>query len=42
MQRPQFLGDIFERTATRFLARVHRITHRMPAKLRNIEKRAFW
>ncbi len=34
----QFLGDIFERTATRFLGRVHRITHRMPAKLRNIAK----
>jgi LmbE family N-acetylglucosaminyl deacetylase len=38
MQCPQFLGYIFERTATRFLGRVHRITHRMPAKLRNIEK----
>jgi LmbE family N-acetylglucosaminyl deacetylase len=38
MRRPQLLNAIFERTATRFLRRVHRITHRMPAKLRAIEK----
>src|SRR5215467_5173263 len=39
MQRPPFLDRIFERTATRFLRSIHRITHRMPVKLRAIEKR---
>jgi len=39
MQRPPFIDSILERTATRFLRRVHRITHRMPVKLRAIEKR---
>ena len=39
MQRPPFLDRILERTATRFLRRIHRVTHRMPAKLRAIEKR---
>jgi N-acetylglucosamine malate deacetylase 1 len=39
MHRPRFLDDIFELTAARFLGRVHRITHRMPAKLRNVERR---
>ncbi len=38
MQRPLLLDTIFERTATRFLRRIHRITHRMPAKLRTIER----
>ncbi len=38
MQRPTFLDDLFERTATRFLRRIHRITHRMPVKLREIRK----
>src|SRR4029077_1376201 len=38
MQRPAFLDDLCERTATRFLRRIHRITHRMPVKLRAIEK----
>src|SRR5215813_7381333 len=38
MQRPQFLDGILERTATRFLRSIHRVTHRMPIKLRAIEK----
>jgi len=38
MQRPTFIDGILERTATRFLCRIHRITHRMPVKLRAIEK----
>jgi N-acetylglucosamine malate deacetylase 1 len=38
MQRPPFLDSILERTATRFLRNIHRLTHRMPAKLRAIEK----
>ena len=38
MQRALFLDGILERTATRFLRRIHRITHRMPVKLRAIEK----
>src|SRR5215475_6427510 len=38
MQRPDFLDRIFERTATRLLRRIHRLTHRMPNKLRAIEK----
>jgi N-acetylglucosamine malate deacetylase 1 len=38
MQRPPFLDRILERTATRFLGSIHRITHRMPVKLRAIEK----
>src|SRR5258707_3905152 len=38
MQRPPFLDGILERTATRFLRSIHRITHRMPVKLRAIEK----
>jgi LmbE family N-acetylglucosaminyl deacetylase len=38
MQRPPFLDRILERTATRFLRSIHRITHRMPVKLRAIEK----
>jgi len=39
MQRPAFLDGMLERTATRFLRRIHRISHRMPAKLRTLEKR---
>ena len=38
MQRPPLLDGVLERTATRFLRRIHRITHRMPVKLRAIEK----
>jgi len=38
MQRPTFLDGVFERTATRFLRRIHRVTHRMPVKLRAVEK----
>jgi LmbE family N-acetylglucosaminyl deacetylase len=38
MQRLPFLDGILERTATRFLRSVHRITHRMPVKLRAIKK----
>ena len=33
MQRPQLLDRILERTATRFLRSIHRITRRMPVKL---------
>jgi LmbE family N-acetylglucosaminyl deacetylase len=39
MQRPPFLDGVLERTATRFLQNIHRVTHRMPIKLRAIEKR---
>ena len=38
MQRPLFLDGILKHTATRFLRSIHRITHRMPVKLRSIEK----
>src|SRR4051812_38588672 len=38
MQRPPLLDGLLERTATRFLRRIHRVTHRMPVKLRAIEK----
>jgi N-acetylglucosamine malate deacetylase 1 len=38
MQRATFLDSVFERTATRFLRRIHRVTHRMPVKLRAVEK----
>jgi len=38
MQRSTFLDSVFERTATRFLRRIHRVTHRMPVKLRAVEK----
>jgi N-acetylglucosamine malate deacetylase 1 len=38
MKRPPFLDGLFEYTATRFLRRIHRITHRMPVKLRTIGK----
>jgi len=38
MQRPPFLDHILERSATRFLRSIHRLTHRMPVKLRAIEK----
>jgi len=38
MQRSPLLDNILERAATRFLRRIHRITHRMPVKLRAIEK----
>lgn len=38
MQRPPLLDSILERTATRFLRSIHRITHRMPVRLRAIEK----
>jgi LmbE family N-acetylglucosaminyl deacetylase len=38
MHRPEFLDRILERTAMRFLRSIHRITHRMPIKLRAIEK----
>lgn len=39
MQRPEILDHILERTATRLLRRIHRLTHRMPIRLRAIEKR---
>jgi N-acetylglucosamine malate deacetylase 1 len=38
MQRPLFLDNILEHTALRFLRSIHRITHRMPIKLREVEK----
>jgi len=38
MQWATFLDSVFERTATRFLRRIHRVTHRMPVKLRAVEK----
>jgi len=38
MERPAFLDSVFERTATRFLRRIHRATHRMPEKLRAVTK----
>jgi LmbE family N-acetylglucosaminyl deacetylase len=38
MRRPTFLDSVFERTATRFLRRIHRITHRMPVRPRAIVK----
>src|SRR3954462_7974852 len=38
MQRPMFLDSVLERTATRFLRRIHRLTHRMPVRLRAVEK----
>jgi LmbE family N-acetylglucosaminyl deacetylase len=38
MQRPQVLDRVLERTATRFLRRIHRITHRMPVRLRTVER----
>src|ERR1700751_4678901 len=38
MQRPEFIDRMLERSATRFLRRIHRLTHRMPTKLRAIEK----
>jgi len=38
MQQPQLLDGLLERTATRFLRRIHRLTHRMPVKLRAIKK----
>jgi N-acetylglucosamine malate deacetylase 1 len=38
MQRLPVLDGILERTATRFLRSIHRITHRMPVSLRAIEK----
>jgi len=39
MQRPVFLDNILEHTATRFLQNIHRVTHRMPVRLRTLEKR---
>jgi N-acetylglucosamine malate deacetylase 1 len=39
MHRPATLNRILERSATRFLRNIHRVTHRMPAKLRVVEKR---
>jgi LmbE family N-acetylglucosaminyl deacetylase len=38
MPRLPVLDGLRERTATRFLRRIHRLTHRMPTKLRAIEK----
>src|SRR5690349_15928527 len=38
MQRPMFLDNVLERTATRFLRRIHRLTHRMPVRLRTVER----
>jgi len=38
MRRPRVVDRLLERTATRFLCRIHRITHRMPVRLRSIEK----
>jgi N-acetylglucosamine malate deacetylase 1 len=35
---PTLLDGLFQRTATRFLRRIHRLTHRMPVKLREIHK----
>jgi LmbE family N-acetylglucosaminyl deacetylase len=36
--RPALVNAIFEGTATRFLRRIHRLTHRMPFKLRQVQK----
>jgi len=38
MRRPALLDAFFERTATRFLRRIHRLTHRMPVKLRAVQR----
>lgn len=38
MQRIRALDPFFERTATWFLQRIHRVTHRMPVYLRTIER----
>lgn len=38
MQRPRLFDPLIERTATRFLRRIHRITHRMPVRLRSVER----
>lgn len=38
MQAPRFLDVMIERAATRFLRRIHRLTHRMPVRLRKIER----
>ena len=38
MRHPVLLDSVFERTATRFLRRIHRVTHRMPVKLRTVVK----
>jgi len=35
---PRFLDGLFERTATRFLRRIHRITHRLPVTLRTVSQ----
>ncbi len=39
LPRPYVLQAAFECTATRFLRRIHRVTHRMPVKLGTIERR---
>jgi LmbE family N-acetylglucosaminyl deacetylase len=38
MKLPRFLDTVLQRSATRFLRRVHRITHRMPVRLRGIQR----
>ena len=38
MRRPGFVDLVLERTATRFLRRLHRITHRMPVTLQAVQK----
>jgi N-acetylglucosamine malate deacetylase 1 len=39
VQRPAFIDGVFEATSLRFLRRIHRITHRMPMRLREVEHR---
>jgi LmbE family N-acetylglucosaminyl deacetylase len=38
MKKPAFLDRLCMYTATKFLTRIHRITHRMPIKLKKISK----
>jgi len=38
MTLPRLLDGVLERTATRFLQRIHRVTHRMPVRLRTIQR----
>src|SRR5882672_12710689 len=38
MRRPPLLDSVLERTAAGFLRRIHRVTHRMPVKLRAVAK----
>jgi LmbE family N-acetylglucosaminyl deacetylase len=38
MQRPRFLEQVIALTGIRFLQRIHRLTHRVPVRLRTIER----